>query len=753
MFRVVKKLSFKIKIILLILLLLSSTFTFLVLFVFFNDEAIREYLNLNNERVSSDTTLAEGRKIYNINQELEETTTTTTNKNNSGNSNQSSTDTSDIPSGVISWEEYEKMNVVQRYEYIYKMLDNYTGGWNEDGVRKLLGTGNFKSSKRHAYTFLHFRDVIPAAIVEYYYYGIIASIPTEHSVTEAGWTYKENTTSKRTDLFSTKTNNYYGCMYSKQSPSPWLGGSVTALGLDNSYTGAKSYGKWAQFDHVVYSALHWGWMWTQMSRYKKYHVENYKDWNNFGIVVYDSGYGANGDKIAYNNLHKTTYKNYNLTKVDDFANTLRDQMKRVSAGESVASNNTNSTNPSGVNATTTSTNTNTNNDYVTNGGTVIDSSKEWTPYSITEEWGYPLDPSKGYFSSKAGMRRDPILHYNRLHSGIDYAAEKGIPVYVTKSGTVVQAGYQGERGKQVLVKHSGGWYTRYQHMTEITVKVGQTLNQGDQVGTVGNTGIGTGSHLHYEMLYDGYAQANYKNPEKYYNLKLLGKLQLKDGTSFKDYMQCIKDYGHYGKVTFNSSSRGSTNTNTNTNTNTGNNDTNLAGDYSSAISKMRSLSGSGSSSDPKVSVNTPGYSWIKTYDVNLSNISDERLAVLAEGSKYLGTPYKNPSYNTPNEFCCSHFTSWCYTKALGYTLAEIPTYSGSQKNLSVATEITVDQAKPGDLIWEPGHVMIFVKKLSNNRIVVMESTPKNYCGGTGTGVSSRPFNSTYKFFRLNKFKD
>ena len=168
---------------------------------------------------------------------------------------------------------------------------------------------------------------------------------------------------------------------------------------------------------------------------------------------------------------------------------------------------------------------------------------------------------------------------------------------------------------------------------------------------------------------------------------------------------------------------------------------------------MKSLSGSGSSSDPKVSVNTPGYSWIKTYDVNLSNVSNERLSVLAEGSKYLGTPYRNPSPNTPSEFCCSQFTSWCYRKALGYSLAEVPTYSGSQKNLSVATQISVDQAKPGDLIWRPGHVMLFVKKISNNRIVVMESTSKNYCGGTGTGVSSRPFDSTYKFFRLNKFKD
>lgn len=717
--------SSKSKIIIFIFAFIVLSMIILVALALMEDGPIDDYISSNQQMITSDKKLSDGRKIYNLNQELEE-------ENNTGaNAETTSTQSTNSPNGVVTNEEYKKLSSVEKYNYIKNLLEQTCGGWDLDDVKKAVGAKKLLNAN---YVWKQFQYCVPAAIVEYFEYDIIASIPMEQSLTEAGWPFDP----KQAKDLSKKYYNYLGQTWSSglAKSNPHVTEDHVMLSGDMGYGIGVKKVAWCKWNHCVDSFLTWGYQWRNNKTFKKYHLENYTSWQDYGTVSWKSGYGG---YEGYQSDHEKMMKWYEPSKIDALAETIKDQMNRQSAS---SSGNTS------------------NNNYVTLGGTVIDSTKEWTPYSITEEWGYPLDPSKGTYTSGAGMRLHPKLGYVRLHSGIDYSCPKGTDVYATKSGKVIQACYQGERGNQVLIDHGNGWYTRYQHMSKLSVKQGQSVTQGTKVGESGNTGktssgqlISIGYHLHYEMLYGGYAQSNYKNPTNYYNMKKGGRMKLKDGTTFKDYMQCIKDYGAYGKVnksTANSNSGGVTATKTGTNTNS---NTSLAADYSSAIKQMRSLSGSGSNTDPRVSISTPGYSWIQTYDVNLSNVSDERLAVLAEGSKYLGTPYQNPKPNTPSEFCCSHFTSWCYRKALGYTTSEVPTYSGSQKNLSVAKEITLNEAKPGDLIWKPGHVMLFVKKINDNRIVVMESTSKNYCKGKGTTVSSRPVDSSYKYFKLDKFKD
>lgn len=106
-----------------------------------------------------------------------------------------------------------------------------------------------------------------------------------------------------------------------------------------------------------------------------------------------------------------------------------------------------------------------------------------------------------------GMRFHPILKYRRLHSGIDMAARQGTPIYATGDGVVRIAGRNpqgyGGYGVVVVVDHGFGFQTLYAHMQSTKVKPGQRVSRGQQIGTVGSTGMSSGSHLHYEVIASG----------------------------------------------------------------------------------------------------------------------------------------------------------------------------------------------------------------------------------------------------------
>ena len=108
------------------------------------------------------------------------------------------------------------------------------------------------------------------------------------------------------------------------------------------------------------------------------------------------------------------------------------------------------------------------------------------------------DPS---VTSGFGTRIDPFLGTPALHTGVDFRAALGQPVAATAPGTVVdvQTGYNGGYGNMVDIDHGNGIVTRFAHLSEIAVKVGQSVARGTIVGRAGSTGRATGPHLHYEV--------------------------------------------------------------------------------------------------------------------------------------------------------------------------------------------------------------------------------------------------------------
>ena len=109
------------------------------------------------------------------------------------------------------------------------------------------------------------------------------------------------------------------------------------------------------------------------------------------------------------------------------------------------------------------------------------------------------------FSSPYGVRVDPFLHVPAMHTGIDFRGTFGEPIHATAAGTVTSAGWSGGYGQMVEVDHGNGLATRYGHLSEIDVKVGQSMRIGQVVGRLGSTGRSTGPHLHYETRVDGEA--------------------------------------------------------------------------------------------------------------------------------------------------------------------------------------------------------------------------------------------------------
>jgi murein DD-endopeptidase MepM/ murein hydrolase activator NlpD len=108
-------------------------------------------------------------------------------------------------------------------------------------------------------------------------------------------------------------------------------------------------------------------------------------------------------------------------------------------------------------------------------------------------------------SSPFGVRMDPFLRRPAMHTGLDMRGDVGDPVRVTASGQVTIAGREGGYGNMVEVNHGNGLATRYGHLSQIDVKVGQHVRIGEVVGRIGSTGRSTGPHLHYETRIDGEA--------------------------------------------------------------------------------------------------------------------------------------------------------------------------------------------------------------------------------------------------------
>ena len=123
-------------------------------------------------------------------------------------------------------------------------------------------------------------------------------------------------------------------------------------------------------------------------------------------------------------------------------------------------------------------------------------------------------------SSTFGVRVDPFLRVPAMHTGLDFRGDAGDPIRATAAGKVVSAGWSGGYGKMVEIDHGNGLSTRYGHLSQIDVAVGDSIRIGQVVGRLGSTGRSTGPHLHYETRIDGEAV----DPQKFLNAgaKLFG---------------------------------------------------------------------------------------------------------------------------------------------------------------------------------------------------------------------------------------
>jgi murein DD-endopeptidase MepM/ murein hydrolase activator NlpD len=113
--------------------------------------------------------------------------------------------------------------------------------------------------------------------------------------------------------------------------------------------------------------------------------------------------------------------------------------------------------------------------------------------------------AEGDITSPFGMRFHPILHYARMHTGVDWAAPIGTPIYAAGNGTIIKAGWDGGYGRRVEIQHANGYVTAYNHMSGFGrgVAEGAHILQGQTVGYLGDSGLATGPHLHYEVIING----------------------------------------------------------------------------------------------------------------------------------------------------------------------------------------------------------------------------------------------------------
>ena len=151
----------------------------------------------------------------------------------------------------------------------------------------------------------------------------------------------------------------------------------------------------------------------------------------------------------------------------------------------------------------------------------LESQKEYSELSLPENVTYDYQPYpaenavpvSGYNSSGFGYRLHPIKGDIRFHYGTDFAANSGEAVLAFSAGTVETAGWSDSYGNYIVINHAEGWQSLYAHCSTLFVESGDEVSAGERIALVGDTGLATGPHLHFELSKDGV----YTNPEYYVN--------------------------------------------------------------------------------------------------------------------------------------------------------------------------------------------------------------------------------------------
>jgi murein DD-endopeptidase MepM/ murein hydrolase activator NlpD len=147
-------------------------------------------------------------------------------------------------------------------------------------------------------------------------------------------------------------------------------------------------------------------------------------------------------------------------------------------------------------------------------GTLLDSQSALLT-EIPSIW--PIKGGIGHISMFFGQNENPFSHQYYIHKGIDLSTYRsGDPIVATADGQVVTIDFDAEGfGNYVIIKHKHGYYTRYAHMQRAAVRIGQRVQQGEVIGFIGNTGLSTGPHVHYEV----HVGSDVVDPYKYINIR------------------------------------------------------------------------------------------------------------------------------------------------------------------------------------------------------------------------------------------
>jgi murein DD-endopeptidase MepM/ murein hydrolase activator NlpD len=129
--------------------------------------------------------------------------------------------------------------------------------------------------------------------------------------------------------------------------------------------------------------------------------------------------------------------------------------------------------------------------------------KRGDPVQVILGTGQFTLPSAGEITSPFGWRMHPVLGYQRLHSGMDFGADYGSPIFAADSGIVIFSGWYGGYGNTIIIDHGNGLTTLYGHAEELFVDEGLSVQRGQAIAATGSTGLSTGPHLHFEVRRDG----------------------------------------------------------------------------------------------------------------------------------------------------------------------------------------------------------------------------------------------------------
>ena len=137
-----------------------------------------------------------------------------------------------------------------------------------------------------------------------------------------------------------------------------------------------------------------------------------------------------------------------------------------------------------------------------------DNSRWTVKSSNNERWTFipSIWPTRGYISSSFGNRIHPLTKVKNFHTGIDISSRSGNKIQATADGIVKKVGYNDVKGRYIIIDHKNGYETEFTHLhKKVFVKEGESIKKGQKIAVIGNTGISTAPHLHYEVRKDGKA--------------------------------------------------------------------------------------------------------------------------------------------------------------------------------------------------------------------------------------------------------